>query len=96
MTTRITFIVKDDDKIVFPPQGGFPLERLRDYIERCRREQPFGPAEVRDLTELLCDDKLIASLEPDEKKLVLEKIRPTVNDFLQRQAKKLRANHRSN
>jgi hypothetical protein len=60
---------------------------MRRYIGRCKRERLLSPQEVRDFVELLCDDALIASLSEDERRLVEEKVKPTVNSFLQPHAR---------
>lgn len=88
---RVVYTEWNEPRVVCPPKGGFPLERLRDYMERCEQERPFSPQEIRDLASLLCDDGLLGSLSGRERDLVRVKIKPTVNSFLQRKAREIRA-----
>ncbi len=87
---RVTYTEWNEPRVVCVPEGGFPLERMRRYIERCRHEHLLTPKEVRDFVELLCDDELIASLTDAERRLVEEKVKPTVNGFLQRKGREIR------
>jgi hypothetical protein len=87
---RVTYTELGEPKVVCVPEGGFPLERLRRYIERCKRERLLTPQEVRDFVVLLCDDELISALSAAERQLVKEKVRPTVSAFLQPRARAIR------
>ncbi len=89
MTSRVAYSAVDCPRVVCVPRGGFPLERLRNYIERCQREIPFKPDEVKDLVQMLCNDALLSCLAPADQTLVASKIKPAVNSFLQREGVKI-------
>jgi hypothetical protein len=88
---RVTYTEIGEPKVVCVPQGGFPLERLRGYVERCRAKQPFLPSEIADFARLLCDDGLLSAMTQDEQQFVALKVKPTVNAFLQSKAREIRA-----
>lgn len=90
---KIGYVVKSEPRVVCVPSGGFPLERLRDYVGRCRELRTFKPEELCDMIELLCDDELIDRLDERSRLLVMNEIRPTVNEILQRKAREIRAGH---
>jgi len=92
----VTYTAPNDAKVVCPPPGGFPLERLRRYIGRCKHEHLLTPKEVRDFVELLCDDALIAALSDEERRLVEQKVKPTVNSSLQPHARAIREARKQN
>lgn len=90
---KIGYSVKTESRVVCVPPRGFPLERLRDYVGRCVELRTFMPDELLDLIQLLCDDELIGKLDERGRLLVMNEIRPTVNEILQRKARELRAGH---
>ncbi len=94
--SRITYTEWNEPQVVCVPSGGFPLERLRGYVEMGRAKRSFGPDQIRDLIGLLCDETLIDSLEPPEQAFVRDELRPHVNAFIQPRARAIREARKQN